>query len=138
MDVPLAVLADSAIASNDGKLSVIGIFNKINAPGFPVVHPQCTLVLQLRAAPGERGQQKRVLIRLMDEDSVLVDMASEFQVPDQFEDPHSPFVINQILQMHGLAFPRAGEYAFHVLINEEEKASVRFQVVRLQPETPAT
>lgn len=136
MDIPLAVLADTAIAAADGKLSVIGIFSVIRAARFPAVHPQCALVLQLRATPGERGQQKRVLIRLMDEDSVLIELNSDFQVPEQFEDPRSPFIVHEVLQMQGLTFQRAGEYAFHVLVNEEEKAVVRFQVIQIAVPPP--
>lgn len=125
MEVPIALLADTAIASNDGKLSVIGIFGAIKSRQYPAVHPQCTLVLQFRASPGERGQAKRVLVRYMDADSILAELASEFQVPDQFEDPSAPFLINQILQINGLPLPHAGTYGFSVLVNEEEKAVIR-------------
>ena len=43
MDVTLAALADSAIQSSDGKLSIIGLFSEIRTGGFPAVHPQCAL-----------------------------------------------------------------------------------------------
>ncbi len=43
MDVTLAALADSAIQSSDGKLSIIGLFSEIRTGGFPAVHPQYAL-----------------------------------------------------------------------------------------------
>ena len=131
MEVPIALLADTAIAGADGKLSVIGIFGAIKSSQFPAVHPQCTLVLQFRASPGERGQEKRVLVRFMDADNVLAELASEFQVPEQFEDPSAPFLINQVLQIQGLLLPHAGTYSFYVLVNEEEKAVVRVDAILL-------
>lgn len=135
MDVPIALLADTALTAADGKLSVIGIFGQINARQFPAVHPQCSIVLQFRASPGERGQIKRVQIRFMDADSVLAELASEFRVPDAFPDPTAPFLVNQILQIQGLLLPHAGPYAFHVLVNEEEKSVIRLDVAQLNQST---
>jgi hypothetical protein len=132
MDVPIALLADTAIAAGDGKLSVIGIFDQIKSRNYPAIHPQSALVIRLSASPGERGQKKAVLVRLIDADgAVLLELESEFQVPEKFDDPTRPFGLNQIFQFQGLQIPRAGDYSFYVLVNGEEKARVPFSAVQI-------
>ena len=49
MRVPLAVLADYANVTTDGKLNIMGIFNRIFASALPVVHPQMRLVMRFQA-----------------------------------------------------------------------------------------
>ncbi|MFI5041374.1 MAG: DUF6941 family protein [Acidimicrobiales bacterium] len=133
MDVTLAVLADSAIQSNDGKLSIIGLFQEIRAMVFPAVHPQAVLVISLRASPAEAGEHKRLTIRLMDEDSVLADLDSQFDLPKPYPVPGHPAFINQIFMFQNLLLPRAGDYAFHILLGGEEKSVVSFSAVQIQP-----
>src|SRR5919204_3250104 len=47
MRLSLALLADYANVSHDGKLNIMGIFGQIHAPQFPAVHAQMHLVLSL-------------------------------------------------------------------------------------------
>ena len=56
MDVTLAVLADHANVSDQGKLNILGIFDRILASNFPAVHPQLHPVLRFSASPAERGK----------------------------------------------------------------------------------
>ena len=133
VDVTLAVLADSVIQSADGKLSVIGIFTEIQAAAFPAVHPQCALVVTLRASPAEQGEHKRLTIRLMDEDSVLVEMEGEFDLPRPYPVPSHPAFVNQMFMIQALLLPKPGDYAFHVLVNGQEKSVVPFSAVTKVP-----
>ena len=49
MLVKLAVLADYANVTSDGKLNILGIFDRMNVLNLPAVHPQMNLVLRLEA-----------------------------------------------------------------------------------------
>ncbi len=64
MDVPLALIADAANISEEGKLNVLGVFNRITARELPATHPQLTLVLKFVADAVEAGQTKRLQIFL--------------------------------------------------------------------------
>ncbi len=44
MKLNYALLCDQAFLSIDRKVNIIGVFETINAPTFPVVHPKFTLV----------------------------------------------------------------------------------------------
>jgi hypothetical protein len=37
------LLCDSAVADSSGKLTLYGVFNNLQAPSFPTVHPQMTI-----------------------------------------------------------------------------------------------
>src|SRR5215217_3944288 len=50
MEVKLAVLADYANVSQDGKLNIMGIFQEINAPSLPFPLPQMFLVVPFEEA----------------------------------------------------------------------------------------
>src|SRR2546425_1009880 len=70
MEIPIAVLADSANVSQEGTLNILGIFSAIRSRTFPAHHPHCVLVLQLQARRSEQGQHERIVVRLMDLDNV--------------------------------------------------------------------
>ena len=51
MELTLALLADYANISREGKLNIMGIFEQIFALSFPAVHAQLQLVLRLESSP---------------------------------------------------------------------------------------
>ena len=53
MQVKLALLADYANVTAEGKLNILGIFDRINVVGVPAVHPQMHFILRLEAHPAE-------------------------------------------------------------------------------------
>ena len=71
MEVGLAVLADAANVSREGKLNILGEFNTIFAGRFPVTWPKMNLVLKLEATVGE-GSRHRLGIRVINQDGKLV------------------------------------------------------------------
>ena len=133
MDVPLAVLADAANAAADGRLNILGIFGEIRSSQFPAIHPAAVLVFRLRARRSEQGGQARVTVRLMDMDSVLAEIEGEFVIPTGNEP--GDVIMNQIFTLQMLTLPRAGDYAFHILVNGDEKNVVPFRAILL-PTSP--
>lgn len=128
MQVPLALLADAANISKEGKLNVLGAFDVINAPSFPTIHPAMVLVLQLAASPAEYGQTKKLVITILDADANhIADIKADLQVnaPD---DPAAPSNDYIVLKIPPMPFPHAGDYAIHILIGGEDKTQVRFRL----------
>ena len=68
MDVSLALLADAANTSRDGKLNLLGIFDAIQAPTFPTTHPSMTLVLRLEASAADGNRAHDLDVRFIDAD----------------------------------------------------------------------
>ena len=65
VEVTVAVLADYANVSQDGKLNIMGIFQEINPPALPFALPQMYLVLSLSAGPAEVGSVRNIRIPLI-------------------------------------------------------------------------
>ncbi len=66
MNLALAVVCDHALIDQGGKLSVIGIFERIWVERFPAVHPRLHLVLRLKGRRTEIGDHP-IVITLRDE-----------------------------------------------------------------------
>lgn len=80
----------------EGKLNIMGVFQVINAPQFPYVHPQMHLVLTLEAHRSEVGKKKQIEIRLMSEDGLpLFSVGGETEVPKAPGDPRIRVYIHE-------------------------------------------
>jgi hypothetical protein len=132
MRVTLAVLADYANITREGKLNILGIFDVIHVQNFPVTHPQMQLVMRFEADLSEAGKTKRLEIQLMDEDGKrLFVLGGEFTLgPGQ---PGEVIGSNQILTINMMKFEAPGNYEFKILINDELKAEVPLKVIKHNP-----
>ena len=52
----MAVLADEANVSQEGKLNLMGIFDRIAAAEFPVVHPKMVFAFRVEADFADSGR----------------------------------------------------------------------------------
>lgn len=127
MEVKLALLADYANVSREGKLNVMGIFDTINAPSLPWNHPQMQLVLTFDANPAEWDTQKKVQIKLLDADAhEKLTMGADLKVPRGKSGRN--VAINSIITINNLRFDVAGDYVFYILIGEETKKEILLTV----------
>lgn len=127
MKVTLALLADYANVSIDGKLNIMGIFDTIGALSVPVTHPQMRLVVRFQADPTDRGSTKNIEYKLLDADgNVRWAYAQTIQIPQELP-LRAEFP--QIVTLNGMTFDNFGDYAFHTVVNGEPKAEVSFHVV---------
>src|SRR5205807_2768216 len=72
MEVTLALLADAANVTPEGKLNILGTFDIIYASKFPHVHPSMVLVIRFTAKRAEFGRKRPIEINLMDEDGKML------------------------------------------------------------------
>lgn len=132
MEVVLLLAADHANVAQTGKLNVMGIFNDINAPTFPVRHPAMHLVVKLAAELGEFSQQRRVTVKLLDEDGVeMVNLGQDINLPIRAGARRPEF--NFIMELRDLVFPRPGVYEFAVYVDKDFKRSLPIYVHEARP-----
>lgn len=128
VEVTLAVLADSANVSMEGKLNILGNFSNIKATTFPAQHPEMQLVLRMEASPAEIGRHKKLEMQLLDEDGGKISgFNADFEVP---KPPKSgePVSIQIITRIVNVVFPKAGRYAIWILIDGDSKVRVPLTV----------
>jgi hypothetical protein len=129
VNVQLALVCDHAIIDQHGKLSVLGIFDRIWVERFPAIHPRLHLVLRLKGRRTEVGDHT-VLIQLVDDSGREV-LRGEGNV--QIGEP--PAGILDIEAAAVLAFDvpleKAGLYTFEIEVDGARVASVPITVAQM-------
>ena len=134
MNVVLAVVCDHALIDQAGKLSVIGIFERIWVERFPAVHPRLHLVLRLKGRRTEIGDHSCEIV-LHDPDGREVLRGDGYV---QIGEP--PAGVTEVEAGAVLAFDvpleRAGTYTFDIAIDGEHQAGVPIAVSQMPAPAP--
>lgn len=133
MNVTLAVLADFANKSVDGKLNILGVFDTIYAESYPAVHPEMKLVIRFEMHPAETEEAKKVQIQLRnDRGAKLSEVAADLQVqvPPGVRGAGEMVTADIILSLAGLPIDQPGTYEFVVLVSGEVKRTVPFKAMQ--------
>lgn len=128
----MALLADEANVSQEGKLNVLGAFDRISAANFPMVHPKMVFIFRVQAEFGDAGQIFPVRVRLMDADGeALFEASGEFMAPRVA--PGEVMTANQLFALVGTRFPGPGDYKFVVRVGELPPHETPLTVVQSRP-----
>ncbi len=113
MHVQLAVLADAANLSQEGKLNITGVFDRINAPVVPVLYPLMVFVARVRISAGD-GSEVKLRFRIVDEEGNLVapEVAIRADVGTQGDGEMANLPL--ILPIVGAVFKEFGTYSFEL------------------------
>src|SRR6266536_1742557 len=104
MEVTLAVLADCANLTSDGKVNIMGIFGEINPPELPFMLPTMFLAIRFSASPAEVGLEKHLSIVLHnDEGKQIFKLESKAVVPEANR-PGSKTLFDSIVGMNMMVF----------------------------------
>jgi len=133
MQIKLALLADYANVTGEGKLNILGIFDRITVQDLPVVHPQMHLILRLEAHSVERTRVHNIEIRLYDPDGETVFEVKGEIVPQGAQGLTT--ATNQILTLNNLHLAKTGGYMFVVFVDNDLKSEIPLDV-EYNPATP--
>lgn len=132
LKIPMALLADEANVSQEGKLNVLGAFDRITGSNFPMVHPRMVFVFRVQVEFGDGGQLFPVRVRLMDPDGKAVfDATGEFMAPRIA--PGEVLTANQLFTLVGTSFPHPGDYKFVVHVGDIPPHETHLTVVQSRP-----
>jgi hypothetical protein len=113
----MALIADEANLSQDGKLNVLGAFDRIVAPQFPIIHPKMVFIFRIEAGFVDSRRKVPVRVRLMDEDGeVLFDAGGEIGAPEV--QPGDLATAYQLFALAGIRFGSPGQYRFVVTLGD--------------------
>lgn len=135
MRVTLAVLADYANVTREGKLNILGIFDAIHSRSFPMIHNQMQLIMRFEADISEKGRQKQIEVRLIDEDgNQLMMLNGQLKIGEV--KAGELFHTNQILTLQNVKFEKPGNYRFDIFVDNHHEREIPLKVVQIAP--PAT
>jgi hypothetical protein len=131
MEVDLAVIADAANVSQEGKLNILGVFDTIWTREFPFRHVAMVFVVRMRADFTEQGAH-RMEVRLMDADGgQLFKAEGAMQVPGGV--PGRLLKPHVIMGLGGISFQKPGDYSFEVIVDGQHMKSVPLYVMDTPP-----
>lgn len=128
MELLTILVADYANVAQGGKINVMGIFRNIYADSFPAVHPSMALIIKLGAELGEYGDDRKLIVKLLDADAnEIMKFENIIEVPQPIGGQRPE--INAIFALNGIVFPAPGRYQFSVLIDKDFKGSLSLDVI---------
>ena len=117
MKIPMTFVADEANISQEGKLNVLGVFDRIASTTFPMVHPKMVFVFRVEADHGDGGKAFPVRVRLVDGGGVaLFEAEGTIVAPDV--EPNEFATTHQLFALLGVQFPSPGTYRFVVTLGD--------------------
>ena len=120
-------LADAANISVEGKLNLLGIFQKIGSSEFPC-QLSCALVALFEADPFDRGKQCQVRIEFIDEDGQEMFRMDGMQVSAPDQPGHLVHTCNLIVNLRPLTLTKPGPHSFKILVSERLAGEIRLHV----------
>lgn len=136
MDIDLALLADAATVDASGKLNILGVFDRLAAPVFPVQHGRLSLVLRFSAGVQEAGAHTVGISLRTPGGADLFTLNGEMNLDPGPAASGGMIRIPHVVNLDGLVFPEAGNYAFQVKVDGEHHVTIPLLVARQGP-TPA-
>lgn len=129
MEVSLAVLADYANVSREGKLNIMGIFDRIFARQLPGQFPPMQVVIRLDAHYAEMGREHSIQIQLRDPDGeTLFDINGNFTPTGGEAGETAP--INHIISLGNLPLVKPGGHSIVIWVDNDLKKEIPLKVVQ--------
>jgi hypothetical protein len=128
------VLADYALIDQQGKLSVLGLFQHVWVPQFPSMHPRAHLVLRVRGRRSEIGDHSMRIRFVDDRGSTLLEGDGRVQ----FGEP--PAGVTEVeagaVLVFDLPLPAPGQYAFEISLDGGEVYRVPLTAAAIPGQVP--
>jgi hypothetical protein len=110
MKLLLSLACEDARARPDGRLDIIGIFDELQAPGFPAIQDRLMVVFVMEWSGAERGRRE-FRADLVDERQRKV-LTIEGHTDVTPRPGGRPPRTQLVMPLERLIFPAAGEYRF--------------------------
>lgn len=135
MQVTFAVLADYANVTRDGKLNVMGIFDRVFTRQLPSRFPPMQLVIRLEAQFAELNSEHTLRIQLADPDGeALFDINGTFT--PRGGPPGQPISVNHVIRLADLPVQKTGTHQALIWVDGDLKQEVPLRVDETPQQQP--
>jgi len=135
MKTLIFLTADYANITNDNKLNIMGIFDRIWSRNFPAKHPSFHLIIRLGRELGEEiDKDWKFEIKVINEDATWEHSLApprKFKFPEEKTPGLLPH-FNIIFGIKDMVFQEPGIYQFIVLVDDKHQGSVNLDLVELE------
>ena len=118
----MIVCDQTLVEEGTHKRTLIGLFDRIKAPQFPVAHPAMSVYVQFREIEGVFDFSLE-LFDLEENKTIHRAAIQGFRVESRSRD------CELVFNLHSMKFEHAGEYEFRIYVNDAVFGQKFFQVV---------
>lgn len=135
MEVTLAVVADYANITAEGKLNIMGVFDVVRTSVLPARLPQMRLVFMIEGQYAERDRQQHIEIVFQDPNGkTILRLEGAFVLTGGV--PGEPLVSHQIIELTDTPLFSGGVHLFAIFVNNTLLRQVKLNVLLIEgPET---
>lgn len=116
MELLLSLACEDAQARPDGRLDFIGVFDELNAPGFPAAQDRMTVVFVMEWAADQEGRQEFTadLVDADDRKVLTIEGHTDVAPPEGSARAKTQL----IMPLERVVFPQEGEYRFILTVGD--------------------
>jgi hypothetical protein len=117
MRLLLSLACEDARPRPDGRLDFVGVFDELQAPGFPAVQDRMTVVFVMEWSSDEEGRRefRADLLDARDRKVLTIEGHTDVAAPRADGRPRTQL----IMPLERVVFPVAGEYRFVLAVGDE-------------------
>lgn len=117
MKLLLSLLCEDARVRPDGRLDITGVFDELQAPGFPAAQDRMTVVFVMEWADDETGRRefRADLVDGSDRKVLTIEGHTDVSPADSGRPPRTQL----IMPLEHVVFPRSGPYRFVLQVGDE-------------------
>jgi hypothetical protein len=129
--IAFAHLCDFAFRGENGKLGVIGIFERLAGQEFPLRHPMAYLAIGIEVDSAEIGGVIKLDVKVRNADGgTLIRFGVTFESSGQAP-PGTRIVAKHIVPIQNMAFQKPGRYEFAFFLNDHHDSAIPLDVEKL-------
>jgi hypothetical protein len=134
MQTEIFCLCDAATESG-GKLNILGAFDGLAHPDFPIVLPLCSVALRLRVGGNDVGPHE-LEINLVEQETgnSVRRMPFSFTIPEGIR--NSTAAVNAIFAIQGLKFEHPAIHSLELSVDGILRGSIPLIVSRIERRSP--
>ena len=116
MELILSLACEDARARPDGRLDFVGVFDELQAPGFPAAQDRMMVVFVMEWGPDQTGRQEFTADLVDAEGTKVLTIEGHTDVapPEGASRPKTQLM----MPLERVIFPHEGEYRFFLTVGE--------------------
>lgn len=127
MRLRYAMVADFANVTNDGKLNVMGVTDRLFAYQFPAVHRELYVIDSLETDNEDDGTRQEVAVQVIDPDG-----RSLAEIRGHLDINGANQTLNQIHCFQDIQFATAGAHQVNIILNGHPATEMRLELIKIE------
>ncbi len=130
-----AHLCEKAFLSQNGNLNIIGIFEEVRAPQFPLTFPQLSFVATFRGKPHDH-QIVIKIVNTADEKEITKPIEINMKAPENQQETDKEATVRLIGDINNLQIASEGKYEVRITLDGKEAYTVPFSASKASKPIP--